>query len=42
MERFWNIHAPPLCFSEPTWFQYKLFPHRLVSEIEACESGDVE
>lgn len=39
---FWNIHAPSLCFSEPTWLQYKLFPHRLVSEIEACESGDVE
>lgn len=39
---FCNIHAPSLCFSEPTWLQYKLFPHRLVSEIEACEPGDVE
>uniref|UniRef100_A0A3Q1B765 Beta-2-glycoprotein 1 n=1 Tax=Amphiprion ocellaris TaxID=80972 RepID=A0A3Q1B765_AMPOC len=33
---------PPACYLEPTWLQYKLFPHRLVSEIEACEAGDVE
>ncbi|XP_030250414.1 beta-2-glycoprotein 1-like [Sparus aurata] len=33
---------PPACYLEPTWLQYKLFPHRLVSEIEACEPGDVE
>ncbi|KAF3692025.1 Beta-2-glycoprotein 1 APC inhibitor Activated protein C-binding protein Apolipoprotein H [Channa argus] len=33
---------PPSCYLEPTWLQYKLFPHRLVSEIEACEPGDVE
>ncbi|XP_074509549.1 beta-2-glycoprotein 1-like [Sebastes fasciatus] len=33
---------PPACYLEPTWFQYKLFPHRLVSEIEACEPDDVE
>uniref|UniRef100_A0A8C7X1G0 Beta-2-glycoprotein 1 n=1 Tax=Oryzias sinensis TaxID=183150 RepID=A0A8C7X1G0_9TELE len=32
----------PLCYLEPTWLQYKLFPHRLVSEIEVCEPGDVE
>uniref|UniRef100_A0A1A7WYY3 Beta-2-glycoprotein 1 n=2 Tax=Iconisemion striatum TaxID=60296 RepID=A0A1A7WYY3_9TELE len=32
----------PACYLEPTWLQYKLFPHRLVSEIEACDSGDVE
>uniref|UniRef100_I3K4P2 Beta-2-glycoprotein 1 n=1 Tax=Oreochromis niloticus TaxID=8128 RepID=I3K4P2_ORENI len=32
----------PACYLEPTWLQYKLFPHRLVSEIEACEPGDVE
>ncbi|XP_020783691.1 beta-2-glycoprotein 1-like [Boleophthalmus pectinirostris] len=28
---------PPACYLEPTWLQYKLFPHRLVSEIEACD-----
>ncbi len=39
---FCKIHAASLCVSEPTWLQYKLFPHRLVSEIEACELGDVE
>ncbi|XP_041649703.1 beta-2-glycoprotein 1-like [Cheilinus undulatus] len=33
---------PPACYLEPTWLQYKLFPHRLVSEIDACEPGDVE
>uniref|UniRef100_A0A674N5V9 Beta-2-glycoprotein 1 n=1 Tax=Takifugu rubripes TaxID=31033 RepID=A0A674N5V9_TAKRU len=33
---------PPACYLEPTWLQYKLFPHRLVSELEACEPGDVE
>uniref|UniRef100_A0A3Q1F5V3 Beta-2-glycoprotein 1 n=1 Tax=Acanthochromis polyacanthus TaxID=80966 RepID=A0A3Q1F5V3_9TELE len=33
---------PPACYLEPTWLQYKLFPHRLISEIEACEAGDVE
>uniref|UniRef100_A0A3B5AV61 Beta-2-glycoprotein 1 n=1 Tax=Stegastes partitus TaxID=144197 RepID=A0A3B5AV61_9TELE len=33
---------PPACYLEPTWLQYKLFPHRLVSEIDACESGDEE
>ncbi|XP_061918507.1 beta-2-glycoprotein 1-like [Entelurus aequoreus] len=27
---------PPACYLEPTWLQYKLFPHRLVSEILAC------
>ncbi|XP_077383664.1 beta-2-glycoprotein 1-like isoform X2 [Festucalex cinctus] len=31
---------PPACYLEPTWLQYQLFPHRLVSEIEAC--ADVE
>uniref|UniRef100_H3CRP0 Beta-2-glycoprotein 1 n=1 Tax=Tetraodon nigroviridis TaxID=99883 RepID=H3CRP0_TETNG len=33
---------PPACYLEPTWLQYKLFPHRLVSELEACQPGDVE
>ncbi|XP_054638737.1 beta-2-glycoprotein 1-like isoform X1 [Dunckerocampus dactyliophorus] len=33
---------PPACYLEPTWLQYKLFPHRLVSEIEACEAAFVE
>ncbi|XP_017270800.1 beta-2-glycoprotein 1-like, partial [Kryptolebias marmoratus] len=36
-----ELQTPP-CYLEPTWLQYKLFPHRLVSEIEACERGDVE
>ncbi|KAG7474504.1 hypothetical protein JOB18_010277 [Solea senegalensis] len=33
---------PPACYLEPTWLQYKLFPHRLVSEIEECVPADVE
>ncbi|CAB1334427.1 unnamed protein product [Coregonus sp. 'balchen'] len=33
---------PPFCYLEPTWLQYKLFPHRLVSEIEACSPADLE
>ncbi|XP_056458937.1 beta-2-glycoprotein 1-like [Gadus chalcogrammus] len=33
---------PPECYLEPTWLQYKLFPHRLVSEIDACLPGDQE
>ncbi|XP_061530490.1 beta-2-glycoprotein 1-like [Phycodurus eques] len=32
----------PACYLEPTWLQYKLFPHRLVSQIEACDSADEE
>ncbi|XP_028325609.1 beta-2-glycoprotein 1-like [Gouania willdenowi] len=32
----------PACYLEPTWLQFKLFPHRLVSEIEKCDPGDVE
>ncbi|XP_037532547.1 beta-2-glycoprotein 1-like [Nematolebias whitei] len=36
-----RLHTPG-CYLEPTWLQYKLFPHRLVSEIMACEPGDVE
>ncbi|KAF6735196.1 Beta-2-glycoprotein 1 [Oryzias melastigma] len=36
-----KLETPP-CYLEPTWLQYKLFPHRLVSEIEVCEPGDVE
>ncbi|XP_035990828.1 beta-2-glycoprotein 1-like isoform X1 [Fundulus heteroclitus] len=32
----------PECYLEPTWLQYKLFPHRLVSEIATCAPGDVE
>lgn len=31
-----------LYWTEPTWLQYKLFPHRLVSELEACKPGDLE
>ncbi|TNN81059.1 Protein lev-9 [Liparis tanakae] len=33
---------PPACYLEPTWLQFKLFPHRLVSEIEACKPNEVE
>ncbi|KAM9403758.1 beta-2-glycoprotein 1-like [Salvelinus alpinus] len=33
---------PPFCYLEPTWLQYKLFPHRLVSEIEACSLVDLD
>ncbi|XP_056143095.1 beta-2-glycoprotein 1-like [Lampris incognitus] len=39
---FDGVLQPPACYLEPTWLQYKLFPHRLVSEIEACEPGDEE
>ncbi|KPP74637.1 beta-2-glycoprotein 1-like [Scleropages formosus] len=31
---------PPDCYIEPTWIRYKLFPHRLVSEIAPCDSSD--
>ncbi|KAL4616715.1 beta-2-glycoprotein 1-like [Arapaima gigas] len=31
---------PPDCYMEPTWLQYQLFPHRLVSEITLCDPGD--
>ncbi|KAJ8005112.1 hypothetical protein DPEC_G00143270 [Dallia pectoralis] len=34
--------SAPSCYLEPTWLQYKLFPHRLVSEIEACSPTDLE
>ncbi|KAL0985165.1 hypothetical protein UPYG_G00153640 [Umbra pygmaea] len=34
--------SAPSCYLEPTWLQYKLFPHRLVSEIEACSLGDLD
>ncbi|XP_057690484.1 beta-2-glycoprotein 1-like isoform X3 [Corythoichthys intestinalis] len=33
---------PPACYLEPTWLQFQLFPHRLVSEIETCDAADVE
>lgn len=32
---------PPECYLEPTWLQYKLFPHRLVSEIDGCLPGEM-
>lgn len=38
---FDGILQPPACYLEPTWLQYKLFPHRLVSEIEACEADEM-
>lgn len=38
---FWSSHSPSLCFPEPAWLQYKLFTHRIVSEIDPCEPGDV-
>lgn len=41
-ETDWLFIFGRFCLSEPTWLQYKLFPHRLVSEIEACEPGDEE
>ncbi|XP_063054101.1 beta-2-glycoprotein 1-like [Engraulis encrasicolus] len=31
----------PSCYIEPTWLQYKLFPHRLVSEIDSCSPDDL-
>uniref|UniRef100_A0AAY4A430 Beta-2-glycoprotein 1 n=2 Tax=Denticeps clupeoides TaxID=299321 RepID=A0AAY4A430_9TELE len=31
----------PSCFLEPTWLQYKFYPHRLVSELEACSPADL-
>ncbi|KAJ8392836.1 hypothetical protein AAFF_G00070400 [Aldrovandia affinis] len=31
----------PDCYLEPTWLQFKLFPHRLVSEIAQCDSSDL-
>ncbi|KAG9276029.1 beta-2-glycoprotein 1-like isoform X1 [Astyanax mexicanus] len=32
----------PSCYLDPTWFQYKLYPHRLVSEINTCDPADLE
>ncbi|XP_069038976.1 beta-2-glycoprotein 1-like [Lepisosteus oculatus] len=32
----------PGCYQEPTWLQYKLFPHRLVSEIKPCEPSNLQ
>ncbi|KAL2083993.1 hypothetical protein ACEWY4_019511 [Coilia grayii] len=32
----------PSCYMEPTWLQYKLFPHRLVSEIDSCSPADLD
>ncbi|XP_058603027.1 beta-2-glycoprotein 1-like isoform X4 [Onychostoma macrolepis] len=32
----------PSCFLDPTWLQFKLFPHRLVSEIEPCDPADLQ
>ncbi|XP_076826991.1 beta-2-glycoprotein 1-like isoform X2 [Brachyhypopomus gauderio] len=29
--------SAPTCYLDPTWFQYKLYPHRLVSEIVSCD-----
>ncbi|TRY59480.1 hypothetical protein DNTS_017873, partial [Danionella cerebrum] len=34
--------TPPSCYLDPTWLQFKLFPHRLVSEIEACHHVDLQ
>ncbi|XP_019896283.2 beta-2-glycoprotein 1 [Esox lucius] len=39
---FDGLLSAPSCYLEPTWLQYKLFPHRLVSEIEACSPADLE
>ncbi|XP_066539668.1 beta-2-glycoprotein 1-like [Hoplias malabaricus] len=36
-----NLTAPS-CYLDPTWFQYKLYPHRLVSEIDLCDPADLE
>ncbi|KAI1885854.1 hypothetical protein AGOR_G00208060 [Albula goreensis] len=33
--------SAPSCYLEPTWLQFKLFPHRLVSEIEQCDPSDL-
>ncbi|XP_077454100.1 beta-2-glycoprotein 1-like [Stigmatopora argus] len=33
---------PPACYLEPTWLQFQLFPHRLVSEIETCVAANGE
>ncbi|XP_056619383.1 beta-2-glycoprotein 1-like isoform X2 [Triplophysa dalaica] len=32
----------PSCYLDPTWLQFKLFPHRLVSEIDACDPADLQ
>ncbi|RXN28160.1 beta-2-glyco 1-like protein [Labeo rohita] len=32
----------PSCYLDPTWLQFKLFPHRLVSEIDACDPDDLQ
>lgn len=32
----------PSCYLDPTWLQFKLFPHRLVSEINPCDPADLQ
>uniref|UniRef100_A0A673M848 Beta-2-glycoprotein 1 n=1 Tax=Sinocyclocheilus rhinocerous TaxID=307959 RepID=A0A673M848_9TELE len=32
----------PSCYLDPTWLQFKLFPHRLVSEIDPCDPADLQ
>lgn len=32
----------PSCFLDPTWLQFKLFPHRLVSEIDPCDPAGLQ
>uniref|UniRef100_A0A4W4FNQ5 Beta-2-glycoprotein 1 n=1 Tax=Electrophorus electricus TaxID=8005 RepID=A0A4W4FNQ5_ELEEL len=34
--------SAPGCYLDPTWFQYTLYPHRLVSEIDSCDPTDLE
>jgi len=36
-----HLHLP-LFSLDPTWLQFKLFPHRLVSEIDACDPADLQ
>ncbi|XP_062848606.1 beta-2-glycoprotein 1-like isoform X2 [Trichomycterus rosablanca] len=41
-ESCFDGHLPaPSCYLDPTWFQYQLYPHRLVSEINPCDPADL-
>ncbi|XP_053536968.1 beta-2-glycoprotein 1-like isoform X1 [Ictalurus punctatus] len=39
---FDGLLPAPSCYLEPTWFQYKLYPHRLVSEINPCDPAGLD
>ncbi|KAF7708324.1 beta-2-glycoprotein 1-like isoform X1 [Silurus meridionalis] len=39
---FDGLLPAPSCYLEPTWLQYTLYPHRLVSEIHPCDPDELD